>query len=118
MRSIGELTAREQHLIALVESVGGTTEEKYASIENLNIFEEYKVIHSEYADLCETSLEALKRAVFLVWYVCAEPPCYTGLNYLDPEAISKTMLTLNDYLLNDMADAELKWMLRHYFVWD
>lgn len=63
-------------------------------------------------------MEALKRAVFLSCYLCIEPACYTGLNDLNPEAVSKTMSCLNEYLLNGMADAELKWMLRYYSVWD
>src|SRR5690606_21618020 len=108
MRSIEELTAQELHLIALVENVVGTMEDKYAAIEKLGIFEEYKAIHNEYANLSGTSLEALKRAVFLHWYLCVEPPCYTGLKDLYPEAISKTISTLNTCLLNDAGDAEQK----------
>lgn len=117
MRSINELTAREQVLQNLAANVVGTIEEKYAAIEELGVFEAYKVIHQDYADLCSTDIEALKRSLFLFWYSCVEPSCFTGIGYLNSEAVTKTMLTLNDYLLNNRADKELQWMLSYYLSW-
>ncbi len=118
MKTIEELTIREQRLIRLVENAEGTIEQKYAAIEALGVFDEYKIIHREYAALSSMHPEALKRAVFLYWYLCVEPPCYTGLNDLCPDAISITMENLNTSLQNGVVDYELNWMLSYYFVWD
>ncbi|WP_293306149.1 hypothetical protein [Pedobacter sp. UBA5917] len=93
-------------------------------LEKDGTFERYRKIHQNYLDLFldskdeKTKLEILKRLIFLNWYGIIEPSYYSGIGILDDEIISKSYTILNDYLINNKIDSELKWMLSYYSSWD
>jgi hypothetical protein len=97
-----------------VTSISGTIEEKNEQIKNMGIFDQYKEIHSEYAKLNKSDLEALKRGLFLIWYSRTEPSCYTGIADLDPDAEKAIIQTLNRRINKNVTDYELDWMLSYY----
>jgi len=63
-------------------------------------------------------LEALKRLIFLNWYVQAEHFCFTGINGLDKKTMSTSFKILNEYIAQGKLDKEFTWMLSYYSSWD
>jgi len=112
--TVDELGHKELELYTSVTSVSGTIEEKSERIKNLGIFDQYKKIHSEYARLNKSDLEALKRGLFLIWYCRTEPSCYTGIADLDPDAEKAIIQTLDRRINKNVTDYELDWMLGYY----
>ena len=78
------------------------------------IFNSYKDIHKEYADLADKNDEALKRGLFIQWYAWTEPSWLTGIGLLDNLAMIKIITIINDKIISNTIDAELKWMLNYY----
>jgi hypothetical protein len=115
--TVDELGHKELELYSRVISIHGTMEEKYEEIKKQNIFEEYKKIHQEYAKVNKSNLEALKRALFLIWYSRLEPACYSGVSMLDLDAEKKVIHTLDRRLSKNVTDYELDWMLDYYSNW-
>ncbi|MEL1244430.1 hypothetical protein AAEO56_09175 [Flavobacterium sp. DGU11] len=117
MRTLEELAEKEQYLLSNIDSVQGTMEEKYHLLKEAGVFDQFKNIHVHYAAMCGKDLEALKRAVFLMWYSRVEPAFLSGINELDLDSVSKTMESLNDCLKNSIIDSELEWMINYYSNW-
>lgn len=115
--TVDELGQKELQLYSRVISIHGTMEEKYEEIEKQNIFNEYKNIHQEYANLSKSDIEALKRGLFLIWLSRLEPACNTGIHLLDPDAEKKIIHTLDRRLSKKVTDYELDWMLDYYSDW-
>ncbi|MCC9167165.1 hypothetical protein [Pontibacter harenae] len=113
-----ELANTEKELYSVVTSLGGTLKEKEKHLEKLRVFEEYYKVHQAYAQLHVNSLEALKRALFLSWYVRVEAPALTGIRELDITAEHDIIKTLDEKLKHNKIDYELEWMLSHYATWD
>jgi hypothetical protein len=59
-------------------------------------------------------LEALKRALFIVWYGVVEPPCHSAIRELPERAIRDTFTELETVVRRDGGDDELRWMLAWY----
>lgn len=75
----------------------------------------YRAIHTRYVSLAVSgSLEALKRALFLQWFSCCEPPWLTGLGKLDPKGARQLMLWLDALSVLEQRDSELASMLAYY----
>lgn len=93
-------------------------------IDEKNINEKYDDIFTAYLHLFEISLEpeikleALKRLVFLNWYSCLEPNCFTGVGSIAFDTLFKIYSHLNDFLKENKIDTELHWMLSYYSSWD
>lgn len=85
--------------------------------ESLGIYAAWRDIFAQYAALArEGDLEALKRALFLVWAECSMARLITGIKDLD-ENMAKEVLAGADKLAADgQLDAELEWMLPYYYV--
>lgn len=82
------LTLHEFDLLAHVESLVGTIEDKSAALRADGTAAAYREVASGYLQFARSgSLEALKRALFLCWYAQVEPPCFTGLGNIDSDQI-------------------------------
>ncbi|MCO4293077.1 hypothetical protein NF867_09395 [Solitalea sp. MAHUQ-68] len=82
------------------------------------IFKAYKEVHRNYANLSDIDNEALKRGLFIQWYAMTEPNYLTGIDALDEQAEHLIIESLNQRILNNDPDWELKWMLDYYTSWD
>lgn len=112
--TVNELGHKELELYSSVISLSGTMEEKTEQIKILGYSEQYKKIHSDYAKLNKSDLEALKRGLFLIWYSRTEPSCYTGIADLNPDAEKAIIKTLDRRINMNVTDYELDWMLSYY----
>ncbi len=115
---IDELTKKEIELYSKVRSLNGTIEEKNEQITKLGISNEYKIIHQKYAELSSENIEALKRGLFINWFVISEPSFLTGIVELDEIAQEKIIKEVNEKIKNQTLDVELDWMLNYYKTWD
>ncbi|NTS44018.1 hypothetical protein HRG84_24275 [Flavisolibacter sp. BT320] len=77
-------------------------------------FRKYCDIHREYASVADKDIEALKRALFIQWYRCAEPSALSGISGLDLRSMRAVAVALDARLETHDIDEELHWMLSHY----
>jgi hypothetical protein len=112
---LDELAAREQVLLGRVHQVNGEKDTREDCLEE--IFREYKDIHFEYVELAirYTSIEALKRAIFIQWYSMSEPEYLSGINQLDEQATYQSLDMLLRLIILEQVDEEFRWMLKLYF---
>src|SRR6478736_852805 len=71
------------------------------------IYFDYKRIHSEYADLSQNDIEALKRGLFIQWYVMAEPSYLTGISNIEASSAIKILLELDKLIQKNTIETEL-----------
>lgn len=104
-------------MLASIAAASGTVEERYRQIERSGMYGEYPAILSAYVELFddeESSLEAVKRALFLVWRGAMFSPDVTGIAAI-PDSTARTVLErLDATIRGDLADEELAWMLAWY----
>jgi hypothetical protein len=84
------------------------------------VFDLYRDVHAHYADLADKEDEALKRGLFIQWYAWTEPNWLTGIGLLDDVAMTKIIIVLNEKIISNTLDPELRWMLNYYVnpAWD
>jgi hypothetical protein len=115
--SLSSLAGWEEAVLASIAAAVGTAEERYRQIERSGMYGEYPAIVSAYVELFddpESALEALKRALFLVWRSAMFSPDVTGIGAL-PESTARVVLErLDAAIRGDEADEELAWMLAWY----
>ena len=116
--NIEELSQKEFELYSKVSQLEGNIEYKKEQISLLGISEEYKMIHKEYAKLCEESIEALKRGLFISWFSISEPTFLTGINELDENAEEKIISEIDKKIKAKSLDFELNWMIDYYKDWN
>ncbi len=113
--TLDELAHKEEKLIALIDNFKGYLEEKDAFNQKSGIYSQFAQIFLEYAHLAlNGNIEALKRAIFYIWYQQAEPYELSGIKNIDNEAAVKIVSMLESMMLKNALDAELKWMLNWY----
>jgi hypothetical protein len=84
------------------------------------MYAEYPAIFNSYLELARsaadpaTALEALKRAVFLVWWSVNALPVETGLTDLPETEARELMELLDSAIKSERADDELRLMLAWY----
>jgi hypothetical protein len=115
--TLNELSNKELDILNRVEQVTGLIEDQIIELQKLGIFDEYKIVFNEYLLIHKEEPEALKRCLFLYWYVCCEPSCFTGMDDFDNDAIKSVLKTLDNRLSNSDIDYELDWMLDYYSNW-
>jgi hypothetical protein len=117
MLSLSSLAGWEDAVAAAIEATTGTPEERYRQIERSGMYGEYPAILGGYVELFgaeDCALEALKRALFLVWRGAMFSPDETGIAAL-PDAISRMVMEeLDAAIRQDRTDDELRWMLAWY----
>ena len=117
MLSLTSLAGWEDAVLASLRGTSGTLDERDRQIERSGLFGEYPAILGAYVELftdADSSREALKRAVFLVWRAAMAPSATTGIASL-PEATSRAVIQeLDARVRQGGADEELAWMLAWY----
>jgi len=115
--SLASLAGWEEAVLASLRGASGTLDERDRQIERSGLFGEYPAILSAYVELFaerESSLEALKRALFLVWRAAMAPSATTGIASL-PDATARTVVSeLDSRIRAEAMDEELAWMLAWY----
>ena len=115
--TLDDLGRRETELLARVGQAKGSMEEKEAELAAAGVYTRYAEIHDEYVKLLadgQNAPEALKRAVFLVWYEAVEPACFSGLRDLPEHLIEATLEHLEAIASGGRLDEEFKAMLGWY----
>jgi hypothetical protein len=93
----------------------GSSEEWGVMYEETGICDAWRRIFVEYADLArEGDIEALKRAIFLLWYELTEPLEVSWFWDLDPDRVEEVLRIVNAMAREGRLDAELQWMLPWY----
>ena len=117
MLSLTSLAGWEEAVMASLRGASGTLEERDRQIERSGLFGEYPAILSAYVELFQdggSSLEALKRAVFLVWRAAMAPSTETGIASL-PDATARAVIeALDARVRRGEVDDEITWMLAWY----
>ena len=117
MDRLEDLARRELAILQRAEAVAGDMADADRRLREAGVYAEAAAIHAAYVELAappESSLEALKRAVFLAWYAEAEPPCLTGVGDLDERAVRRTHELLAEAHEAGRIDDELAAMLGYY----
>ena len=117
MLSLSSLAGWEEAVLASIAGATGTPDERDAQIERSGLYGEYPAIVNAYIEHFsdpDTSLEALKRAYFLVWCSAMATPAETGIAPLPDGTIRVVIDELDAWARRDAADVELRWMLGHY----
>lgn len=112
-----ELTAEEDRLLEAVSRVTGSMEERASKLRRAGVSAAYAEVHSAYVLLAEKegAVEALKRAVFLQWYLISEPGCFTALLEMDAAAERRALDLLDGLVARGEFDEEFQWMAAYYF---
>jgi hypothetical protein len=117
VNTLADLADTEERLLARVDALDGYLGERHVALERTGIPHEYAAVLTGYTDLLSdprARVEALKRAVFLVWYALAEPAEFTGLWSITPIHESRVLAELEKEVATTGGDDELRAMLRWY----
>jgi len=115
--SLTSLSGWEDAVLASVAGASGTLDERDSQIERSGLYGEYPAIVHAYVELFAdpgSSLEALKRAYFLVWRGAMASPADSGIPPL-PDGTTRVVIgELDAWARREAADDELVWMLAWY----
>jgi hypothetical protein len=117
MPSLNALAGWEAAVLASLSGTTGTLDEKDRQITRSGLYAEYPAVLRSYLDLLrddDAALEALKRAVILVWLSTVEPSPYTGIAELPERDAREAMQALEDRARFGALDEELVRMLAWY----
>lgn len=112
--TISQLVEIENNLLQRVTESVGTIEKKVSQLSNEGIYEAYKQVHSQYANLADVNDEALKRALFIQWYVMASPGFITGIDNVDLRAERRVIDVLDKQVSQNVIDSELHAIVSYY----
>jgi hypothetical protein len=119
MLGLSTLAGWEDAVLASVRGASGTPDERDAQIERSGLYGEYPAIVNAYVEHFsdpDSSLEALKRAYFLVWRSAMATPAETGIASLPDGTIRNVIDELDAWARREVSDPELRWMLGHYYA--
>lgn len=95
----------------------GIIKDREVLYEQLGVYAAWRDIFRQYAALGQDGdLEALKRALFLIWAEKSISRLITGLQDLDQTSIQETLATADQLARESRLDAELEWMLPYYYL--
>lgn len=119
MLNLDSLANWESAVLASIRGATGSIEQRDAQITRSGMYAEYPAIVSAYAELTTSDkppvrLEALKRAVFLVWYSFNAVSVDSGISELAESTVREIMGTLDSLLTHGEGDDELRAMLAWY----
>jgi len=117
MPSLNVLAGWEATVLASLRGATGTIEEKDRQITRSGLYAEYPAILRSYLDLLSDDAaghEALKRAVFLVWFSTMEPSPYSGISEFPEHHAREAMQVLEDRARTGALDEEFVLMLAWY----
>lgn len=113
---LNDLAARESRLVATLPK-NGYLEERLRVIEAAGLFEQWQDVFTSYVELIEDPVlghEALRRALFLMWFSWNEPPAITGIGDLAPDSQRLVLGAVEKRLASSELDSESRSMLRGY----
>ena len=94
----------------------GTFEERHVFFTANGIYREWQSVFEKYAEQgIDGDLEALKRALFFLWYQCAEPNQLSGLSELNEIVTEEVLAKINCIAEGSNLDEELTFMLPYYY---
>ena len=113
---IEELTALEDEWLARMRR-RGSSDQKDKHYRQSGVYEAWNGIFEQYVALARErgDVEAMKRAIFLVWYRVADPEWITGIMNLDRQAVREIFRIANEAAGSGQLDTELTWMLPYYY---
>jgi hypothetical protein len=116
MPTLMALAGWEDAILASLNGARGTIEEKDEQIRRSGLYAEYPAVLRSYIDHLapELSMEALKRAVFLVWVAALEPPPVSGIAEFPERYSREVMAALEDQVCYRVLDEEFLMMLAWY----
>lgn len=114
MGFLNELAEKERQIGLTVAALAGTPEDRLRRLEEQEVFAQYNEIFSVYARHSSHNTEALKRALFLLWFACMEHPACSGVQQVANTVQQEVLHQLGERLRKNKADYELRWMLSHY----
>jgi len=115
-RTLEDLAAWEERLMAAIPE-HGFFEERIPAVLEARLPEQWQEIVEGYAALIDDpvqGVEALRRAVFLVWYCFNEPMALTGIGELPADVRQQVLARVDRQLASGQRDEELQTMLRGY----
>src|SRR4029077_10924351 len=117
MPSLDAIAGWESAVLASLRGAKGTLEERDRQITRAGLYAEYPAIVRSYLELVpdeRDGLEALKRAVFIVWLSTIEPSPHTGISEI-PEGLAREVMQALDHRVRVGAlDDEFVLMLAWY----
>ncbi|HYV17949.1 MAG TPA: hypothetical protein VFC25_02835 [Verrucomicrobiae bacterium] len=111
------LAKRELAVLETARGLSGTIEARFARLRATGAFAESAAIHQAYVALAApptSSLEALKRAIFMGWYETSEPGCFTGIGDLEQTRVHGAHGLLKTAHASGQLDSEFGAMLGWY----
>ncbi|WP_303456890.1 hypothetical protein [Wenyingzhuangia sp. 2_MG-2023] len=109
------LAKRENELYsAIIELSKKEKSKSKIGLSQHEIFNEYALIHENYAILSEKNIEALKRGLFIQWYCYVEPDYLTGIRNLNKQNENLILSNLKIVFCSKNIDKELLWMTSFY----
>ena len=115
--TLSALAGWEDAILASISGATGTIEEKDAQVQRSGLYAEYPAILACYLDRLVSDVdrnEALKRAVFLVWWSALEAPPLSGIAELPERYARETMHALEAAAVCGELDDEFRAMLAWY----
>jgi hypothetical protein len=94
MPSLDALAGWESAVLASLRGAKGTIEERDRQVTRAGLYAEYPAIVRSYLELLaddRSSAEALKRAVFIVWFSTVEPSPNSGISEI-PEGLAREVM--------------------------
>jgi len=107
----------EAAILASIAGASGTLEERDAQIERSGFYGEYPAVLRAYLALLDdvgARLEAIKRALFIVWCGAVEPAPRCAIRELVERDVRTTFAALETVVRRGDGDDELRWMLAWY----
>jgi hypothetical protein len=126
MITLRELSSWERRLGDVVRSRRGEPDELERELVRLGVYAEYSAVFRSYVQYVQLAsdaedpqvrahgLEALKRAVFLVWYSALAPSVQTGVAELPEFDVRLTLEELDACCRMEPLDGELRFMVPWY----
>jgi hypothetical protein len=117
MPSLDALAGWESAVLASLRGATGTIEERDRQITRAGLYAEYPAIVRSYTDHFadeQAALEALKRAVFIVWVSTVEPSPNTGIAEIPEPLAREVMQAVDQKTRTGGVDDEFTLMLAWY----
>lgn len=117
MPSLDAIAGWESAVLASLRGAAGTIEERDRQITRAGLYAEYPTIVRSYLDLLadeRAALEALKRAVFIVWLSIIEPAPDTGIAEIPERVAREVMHAIDQRTRTSGLDDEFTLMLAWY----
>ncbi|MES2177146.1 MAG: hypothetical protein V4550_04710 [Gemmatimonadota bacterium] len=117
MLSLRSIAGWEEAILASISGAQGTLEERDRQIERSGVYAEYPAIVHAYQELMDdpdSSLEAVKRALFLMWRGATGLPAITAIAPLPDQTMHAVVDAVATRVRREAFDDELEWMLVWY----